>query len=135
MPKKYETEEERIAGRKAANKRWYLQNREKRNALAKAWNRKRRRDTVALLGGGCYFCGNSLNRALRMHKKDGKPHPTRTALDLVPKNPEQFVLLCEGCHKSVHFCMRYLGMRWWMIKVAKFLHSGISSVWKTQTVK
>lgn len=63
-----------------------------------------------LLGNKCFVCGK--NKFLRYHKKDGIYHKSSETVFMVIKNPDDFVRLCEFCHKGVHFSMKYYGWTW-----------------------
>jgi hypothetical protein len=69
--------------------------------------KERRTKLVNMSGGICQFGNHPWH--LRFHKKDGKEH--RSWMD-VEKNPKDFVLLCEACHRHVHWCMDFLGLKW-----------------------
>jgi hypothetical protein len=67
------------------------------------------------LGNKCLFCGfESIQRNVA-HEIHGKDHHTKSQYYIL-NNLKDFVPLCRYCHKSVHWCMKYLGMNWEEIK-------------------
>jgi hypothetical protein len=65
----------------------------------------------------CFFCSyNQEFRRLITHRKDGKKHTKFNNMTnqkyLEEMKSKQYVLLCSLCHKHVHWCMDYLGMKW-----------------------
>lgn len=92
------------------DKKYREEHREKIKAKSRKYYKVRRQRALALFGNMCLFCGER-QKNLLFHKKDGLPHSNHT-VDLVLKNPKEWVLLCFLCHKGVHWNMRYLGMFW-----------------------
>lgn len=68
------------------------------------------------IGNKCFFCGYVTR--LQTHRKDGTEHtslPNMSKKDMISelsKNSNEYVRLCYKCHKSVHWCMIYLGLSW-----------------------
>ena len=73
------------------------------------------------LGTSCFFCGfdnpNNRKNGLEKHEVYGKDHST--ARKYYRENIKDFVLLCIGCHKCVHWMMKHLGLKWDEIKALK----------------
>lgn len=69
-----------------------------------------------LFGEQCYFCGSYYNgRRLTIHRKDGKQH--RSVLlwsqrNLKSLDSNEWVSLCQKCHRYVHWAMDNLQMKW-----------------------
>lgn len=59
-------------------------------------------------GNKCVFCG--ISRGLEFHEIHGKNHSKALAYILGHKN--DFRLLDYNCHRSVHFCMKFLKLSW-----------------------
>ncbi|MHA2377965.1 MAG: helix-turn-helix transcriptional regulator [Candidatus Thorarchaeota archaeon] len=70
----------------------------------------------ALFGDECYFCGPlSEEKALVIHRKDGKPHRKHTLWSkdhLHRMGPDDWQALCQKHHRYVHWGMKQLGMKW-----------------------
>lgn len=68
------------------------------------------------LGKACVICKIKSGIKLCAHRKDGQSHYDFNMFtnEEYKKAMEsgKFVLLCYICHKSVHWCMKYLGMDW-----------------------
>lgn len=69
-------------------------------------------------GDKCAICND--NYRLQIHRKDGEKHTVWISMNneefelLIAS--DEYVQLCFNCHKSVHWCMYYLGMVWNDIK-------------------
>jgi hypothetical protein len=77
---------------------------------AKNWRDRKIKEAETIFGDVCYFCGRTLN--LGYHNKIGEKHHTACTAALALKDPSSWVRLCYPCHKSVHWCMEHLEMRW-----------------------
>lgn len=92
------------------NKQYREKHKEKLNKNYKKYIKKMRQEALRILGNKCFLCGQ--NRKLEFHKKDGQPHNSGKAIGVL-RNPEEFVLLCiQPCHRGVHFCLKFLDMKW-----------------------
>lgn len=100
-----------------ASRKYYQAHKKKQNKDRLEGYRRKRREALKLLGSVCFFCGRDTKR-MTIHEKSGKGHKG-TAVYLVFKFPDDFVLLCYPCHKTVHWCMEYLNMTWEDIKIKK----------------
>jgi transposase len=69
-----------------------------------------------LFGRQCHFCGTEFNgRRLTIHRKDGRQHRSVilwSERNLKSLNPSEWVLLCQKCHRYVHWAMDNLQMKW-----------------------
>ena len=68
-----------------------------------------------LFGENCALCKDSDNRRLVIHRKDGKSHHWKLLwsernLRLLDSN--EWVLLCQKCHRYVHWAMNNLSLKW-----------------------
>ena len=65
-------------------------------------------------GEECSMCGSD-NRRLAIHRKDGSPHNRnflRSRENLEDINTHEWTLLCQKCHRYVHWAMDNLQMKW-----------------------
>lgn len=65
-------------------------------------------------GEKCSMCGSD-NRRLAIHRKDGSPHSKnflRSRENLEDINTDEWTLLCQKCHRYVHWAMDNLQMKW-----------------------
>jgi hypothetical protein len=70
-----------------------------------------------VFGDSCFVCKKHRgNQRFELHEKQGNEHIKKPHIEL--KEKERFVLLCKTCHRSVHWCMKYLGMSWVDISLA-----------------
>ena len=68
-----------------------------------------------LFGEKCSLCGDSKNRRLVIHRKDGRPHRHRLLWsegNLKYLNPDEWAVLCQKCHRYVHWAEASLGLEW-----------------------
>ena len=103
----HKTEKYRETHRKTARK-YRAKNKEKTRKYNREYRKKQKEKAAALLGNTCFICKTF--RALRYHKKDGEEH--KISYSLVIKNPQDFVRLCEFCHKAIHWLMKWFDMTW-----------------------
>ena len=115
---------------KCRSRAWYLKNRDEMRARSKerywadpeskrkssrTYQKMLREKALKLFGGDCYICekkARQKNTSLPdFHEKSGKTHSVN-GFKLALENPDDFVPLCPGCHRGVHFAMKYLGMTW-----------------------
>jgi transposase-like protein len=77
----------------------------------------------ALFGGTCYYCGFHYEyKRLVTHRKDGRHHQRKhlwSGKYLRTLDPEEWVSLCEKCHRSVHIVMKTLNIGWDALEVAR----------------
>ncbi|MFW9889156.1 MAG: hypothetical protein ACFFER_13305 [Candidatus Thorarchaeota archaeon] len=75
----------------------------------------------ALFGNECYFCGSDYEcRRLTIHRKDGRPHDFRLLEKeryLRTLKPDEWVALCQKCHRYVHWAMNRLHLKWADLKL------------------
>ena len=66
----------------------------------------------SLLGTKCIICGSTSH--LICHKKDGEKHHGYCGTLFVDAitNPNEFVRVCYGCHKGIHWSMQWFNMSW-----------------------
>ena len=67
-----------------------------------------------LFGEECGVCGSDTRR-LAIHRKDGRPHSNnflRTRENLEALDTDEWTLLCQKCHRYVHWAMDNLQMKW-----------------------
>lgn len=67
-----------------------------------------------LFGEECSMCGSD-NRRLAIHRKDCSPHSRnflRARENLENINTDEWTLLCQKCHRYVHWAMDNLHMKW-----------------------
>ena len=68
----------------------------------------------SIFGEECHFCGKDYeNRRLAIHRKDGRAH--RSSLlwserNLKALNPDEWIALCQKCHRYVHWAEDILKM-------------------------
>ena len=78
--------------------------------------RARIKNFLALIfGDKCFFCGFKHRQLI--HKKDGTKHKDFRSMRneelLEVKNKKnEYVRVCPKCHKSIHWCMKYLNLTW-----------------------
>ena len=128
--KRYEKRKESGYYQSEKYKKYLKKDKERRKQYQKEYLRKYRQrireEADKIFGKKCYICDRE--RRLVFHKKDGEKHQhTLTAL-LALKNPEEYVKLCEWCHKAVHWLMEWFDMTWEdiikkLIKKKKLLYS------------
>lgn len=109
-----------------------------RNRSVKA--RKRKREFLMKeIGECCYICKRKYSDGhnIVIHTKSGKEgtHPSFSNLSWneiknMISHKEEYVSLCYGCHKGIHWCMKYLRMTWSEI-VGSLAESGNALVCKT----
>ncbi|MDF1537463.1 MAG: hypothetical protein P1Q69_00980 [Candidatus Thorarchaeota archaeon] len=66
----------------------------------------------SIFGTSCNIC--DFEKEL-IHKKDGKPHHRSllwTKENLESLNPDEWVALCQSCHKAVHTLMKKTNLEW-----------------------
>ncbi|MFX1368743.1 MAG: hypothetical protein ACFFAY_09110 [Promethearchaeota archaeon] len=70
----------------------------------------------ALFGEKCNFCGKDYKSSrLVTHRKDGRPHESNLLTSekcLRTLNPDEWVQLCQRCHRYVHWAEDSLGLSW-----------------------
>lgn len=70
----------------------------------------------AIFGNECHYCGSNYNgRRLVLHRKDGRTHHsklTEREKYLRTLNPDEWVSLCQKCHRYVHWAMDTFNMKW-----------------------
>lgn len=129
---------------------WRKKNREERNRKARIWfkenpdkrreyerqyrknhrkeynerrmkqNREKWIEVMEKLGSDCFFCHFRGKRRISFHEKNGKKHLENPYYVL--KHLQDFVPLCEHCHKAIHFCIKYLSLSW---KQIIEIHKGV----------
>ena len=65
-----------------------------------------------IFGTECRLCGKSYEH---VHRKDGKSHKSHilwSRKSLLKLNPDEWVALCEPCHRVTHSLMRAYGFEW-----------------------
>lgn len=93
-------------------KQYYSKTKKQIIAYARLYRQKRRKKALKLFGNCCYFCGQkNYKHRLEFHNKNGNLHPDDPN-NLILKNPEEWVLLCQACHRGIHFCKKHLGIVW-----------------------
>jgi AraC-like DNA-binding protein len=69
-----------------------------------------------LFGESCFLCGaHHSEKTLTIHRKDGRPHNPnliRHEKNLSKLNPNEWVSLCQRCHRETHWAMSKLGISW-----------------------
>ncbi|MFW9890277.1 MAG: sigma factor-like helix-turn-helix DNA-binding protein, partial [Candidatus Thorarchaeota archaeon] len=69
-----------------------------------------------LFGVECHFCGTDYeDRRLVIHRKDGRPHNLRLLEKeryLRTLKLDEWVALCQKCHRYVHWAEEKLGLSW-----------------------
>jgi hypothetical protein len=67
-----------------------------------------------LIGFKCCLCGSE--RRITSHRKNGIPHSPNSNAEQRRKDvlahPEEFVRVCYGCHKGIHWVMKWFNMSW-----------------------
>ncbi len=110
---KEERRQYRLKHKKKRNEYSRRYHQDHKEGLGKSYKKYRqaiRDKALKMLGNKCFLCER--NNKLEFHKKDGQPHNSAKALAVL-ENPKEFVLLCvQPCHRGVHFCMKFLGMKW-----------------------
>ncbi|MHA2229498.1 MAG: hypothetical protein ACXABZ_14185 [Candidatus Thorarchaeota archaeon] len=69
---------------------------------------------IRLFGEECSICGSD-KRKLPIHRKDGRPHDRnflRSRENLESLDVDEWVLLCQKCHRYVHWAEEKLGLSW-----------------------
>ena len=70
----------------------------------------------SLFGESCHFCGDiEEGKKMVIHRKDGRPHENRILAStkyLRNLNPDDWVALCNKCHRQVTWARDTLGMIW-----------------------
>ena len=121
---------ERIEKTRSKNcRKYYKEMKTKSNVMKhrKEVQRKRREKEAAklkllrlkYLGDSCVICKTKRGK-LFAHRKDGESHKELSNINLKEIQEEletdEYILLCYRCHKSVHWCMEKLGVKWKEIK-------------------
>ena len=84
---------------------------EKYQATDRARHAKHAKLLRDYFGNKCFICGKERNKErFELHEKNGEKHISHPMNEYMEK--ERFVLLCKQCHRSVHWCMKYLNMSW-----------------------
>ena len=95
--------EEAVRRRRASNRKWMGKERVRRRTLLRL-----------RFGKNCFFC--DWERSLLMHEKHGRRHRDLTQMTKAEfanvVEGDDFVRVCLRCHKTVHWCMDYLGLAW-----------------------
>lgn len=113
------TQEERKQHHNESTKQW-MKNR----------NLERQKLYDEIFGNECLIChighkilNDKLKRSvLQIHRIDGQKHeifidmPQYKLLEELTNHKNEYVRICYKCHKSVHWCMEYLGLNWEQIK-------------------
>lgn len=84
---------------------------ERHKLYRKRWRTNVQKRAEVLLGSSCKICGNNI-RKLSYHRKSGEEHSTTFTSALVVKSPEEYIRLCEWCHRGIHFLMNILKWNW-----------------------
>ncbi len=78
--------------------------------------------SMRMLGEKCYFCEvKDEEKRLVIHRKDGTEHDKRTlwsAKRLRQLDPDEWVSLCQKCHRYVHWAMDALHLDWGFLEDA-----------------
>lgn len=77
-----------------------------------------------LFGEECNMCGSD-SRKLVIHRKDGRPHDRnflRSRENLEAIDTKEWVLLCQKCHRYVHWVEEKLGLNWQDFEKRKYEH-------------
>ena len=67
-----------------------------------------------MFGEECSICGVD-DRILVIHRKDGRPHKSNFLMkreNLEALDTDEWVSLCQKCHKYVHWAEEKLGLSW-----------------------
>jgi len=91
-------------GRQKRGREYYAKHPDKMKVKYRRWREKKNKIIRELLGNKCKVCGNSKHK-LYCHEIYGRKHKIWEMII----HPENFVLLCYGCHKGIHWCMKELG--------------------------
>lgn len=87
---------------------------EERRKRRREYNTKyragKREEADQIFGTKCYICQGE--RKIVLHEKNGIKHPCDCTARIAIKKRNDYVRLCTGCHKAVHWCMNYFGMTW-----------------------
>ena len=109
----------RNLGFKKREKQSEQEKREKRILIQRENKARRTKLIDETYGSKCMVCLREAKKSGRaIHRKDGQPHKQFTSLGLkeiketINKDREKYIRLCSGCHRAIHWCMKYLGMNW-----------------------
>lgn len=87
---------------KKKNKVWL---KPKRKEYQRLYQKKRGKERIKkvrkILGTKCVICGYQSN-FVRYHEIHGNPHPSPSNNDYVLNHVEDFICVCQQCHKVVH---------------------------------
>jgi hypothetical protein len=78
----------------------------------------RQQQLIEKFDTSCYICNDTYR--LQIHRKDGQKHISWQLMNnddfSILLKSDDYVQVCWNCHKSIHWCMFYLGMIWHEIK-------------------
>lgn len=94
------------------DKEYYQQNKDTIIGKQREYRKRKKEKALDLYGRACLLCGYLRVERLLWHDKSGEGHRGRPGYIEALKDPDKFVLLCRVCHAGVHWCMKYLGMKW-----------------------
>lgn len=110
----YYTTDEYRERNKESKRKYRQNNKDKIKAYNKTRNleirAKRRNELEQILGTKCKICGKE--KRIICHRKNGEPHESKDTYKMVLEHPEDWIRLCEFCHKGVHWAMKHLNMSW-----------------------
>ncbi len=70
----------------------------------------------SLFGENCHFCGEiEEGKRIVVHRKDSRPHESHILASvkyLRNLNPDDWVALCNKCHRQVTWARDTIGMKW-----------------------
>jgi len=85
-----------------------------KNERNKYWRERCREKSKKIFGEHCKICNSKTN--ICFHRKDGQKHNHYLTCLKAIKNPEQYILVCYPCHKSIHWIMKNFGWSWHKIE-------------------
>ena len=89
-------------------RKWYADNRDRRQQLANERNQNRKKEWISKMGGRCFDCKGVFSPCVYdFHHIKGKDvNPSRAltwASDKIESELSKCVLLCANCHRLRHF--------------------------------
>lgn len=98
--------------KKVYNKEYREKNKERLIQKNRSRNAEYKKHMYDSLGRKCCICACSETRVLIGHEIHGNSHRGNRSYQEYQRRPQDFVCICRWCHRAVHWCMKYLDMKW-----------------------
>jgi hypothetical protein len=87
-----------------------------KNIRSQKYRNQKRLLLSKYVGDKCYFC--KYTSRLICHEKNGDKHQDlhsmgrRQLEEYISNNEDKYVRICFKCHKAVHWCLKFLRLKW-----------------------